>query len=113
MANEIETIVRDVVRLLVGGDYDVIEKITEGRRLSAGDMQNAIEIYGRRLAMPPESAFTQLLDAVRVENSKSPQWLVEMPLWTREEGRSDLSLELTITRGDDKFDIQVDDIHVL
>jgi len=36
-----------------------------------------------------------------------------MSLWTAEEGRSDLSLELTITESGNGYLIEVDDIHVL
>jgi hypothetical protein len=36
-----------------------------------------------------------------------------MPLWTKEEGRSDLTLELTVTMGANDTQIELDDIHVL
>jgi hypothetical protein len=36
-----------------------------------------------------------------------------MSLWTVEEGRSDLSLELTVAESGDGYLIEVDDIHVL
>lgn len=36
-----------------------------------------------------------------------------MPLWTIEEGRSDLSLELTLVENDKTISIELDDIHVL
>jgi hypothetical protein len=36
-----------------------------------------------------------------------------MPLWTREEGRSDLSVEITLIAQNGDFRIELDDIHVL
>ena len=36
-----------------------------------------------------------------------------MPLWTKEEGRSDLSIEVTVIKETSGFKIELDDIHVL
>ena len=41
-----------------------------------------------------------------------PAWSVVMTLWTEEEGRSDLSIVLTVTQLEDGFDVTLDDIHV-
>lgn len=113
MNNEIVGVVRNIMRLLVDGKFDDLVTITHGRRLTAFEMQQAIKDYGRRLVMPPESAYSQLIDMVFVEASAPSQWSIEMPLWTREEGQSDLSIELTVTQAEVAFDVQIDDIHVL
>ena len=44
---------------------------------------------------------------------KPPRWSVRMDLWTAEEGRSDLSLELTIIESGRGYTVELDDIHVL
>jgi hypothetical protein len=67
--------------------------------------------YGRQLVLPPDEAFG-VMDVVEVRNAKPRRWSVTMPLWTREEGRSDLSLELTLIAGAQAFAIELDDIHV-
>ena len=36
------------------------------------------------------------MDIVEVMNASVPQFSIRMPLWTEEEGRSDLTMELTI-----------------
>jgi hypothetical protein len=41
------------------------------------------------------------------------EWWVVLPLWTREEGMSDLSLEATITVTSGEVMVVIDDIHVL
>lgn len=41
------------------------------------------------------------------------QWWVVLPLWTREEGRSDLSLEATVTESSGEVSVVIDGIHVL
>ena len=52
------------------------------------------------------------MDVVR-SNAVIPQFSVHMPLWTEEEGRSDLTLELTIKMPDKGIEVELDDIHVL
>ncbi|MDM8009222.1 MAG: hypothetical protein QUV05_24025 [Phycisphaerae bacterium] len=104
--------VKSVVDLLVAGRYAELERLTAGTRLSADDMAGAIRQYGRVLVTPPEEAYEDL-DAVQVRNASPPRWSVRMSLWTVEEGRSDLSLELTVAESGDGYLIEVDDIHVL
>jgi hypothetical protein len=75
-------------------------------------MAKAIADYGRHLIIPPEEAYS-LMDVVEIRSTQQPRWSVTMPLWTLEEGRSDLLLELTVIRREKTFDIELDDIHVL
>ena len=41
------------------------------------------------------------------------EWWAVVPLWTREEGMSDLSMEATITEASGEVKVVIDDIHVL
>jgi hypothetical protein len=91
--------------------YAELEALTQGHRLSAQEMRNAISGYGRKLVSPPDEAF-ELMDVVQVQGAHPPQWSVRMPLWTREEGRSDLSIEVTVVGGAEPFRMELDDIHV-
>jgi len=105
-------IIRSVVELLVAGKYKQLEESTSGTRLSAADMANVVREYGRVLVKPPEEAHEDL-DVVEIRNASPPQWSVRMSLWTAEEGRSDLSLELTVTENEHGYEVAIDDIHVL
>jgi hypothetical protein len=80
--------------------------------MSAQEIRTAIAEYGRTLILPPESAY-ELLDIIRVNNVGPEQYSVRMPLWTVEEGRSDLTLELTVRIMGDNLEVSLDDIHVL
>jgi len=104
---------KQVVALLVSGKYREIEWLTKGRRLTAEHMQEAIGEYGRELTMPPEVQF-DALDLVDIERSNPMQCSVRIDLWTKEEGRSDLTLELTLTMmsGEHKVGIEIDNLHV-
>jgi hypothetical protein len=84
----------------------------KGSRLSSDDVQKVIESYGRSIELPPEQHYENL-DIIEVNNSNPKKWSVVQPLWTREEGYSDLSLEVTATHEAGQICLYLDDIHVL
>lgn len=93
--------VRVVVGLLVRGDYEELETLTEGRRFSAADMADAIAGRGLDLIDPPEDAY-DAVDAVEVTGTGPAAggrraFGVTFPLWTAQEGRSALALRLTLS----------------
>ena len=104
--------VESVIFLLVTGEYEELERLTVGVRLTASEISTAIRQYDRRLVHPPPSAH-EALDTVLVINSTPPQWSVRMRLWTAEEGTSDLTLETTVIQTEKGYRIELDDIHVL
>lgn len=112
MEEQIENLVRRVIDLLIAHKYGELEAMTNGVRLKASDMNRVITEYGRKLVPPPENAF-ELMDMVKIRDTSNSKWSVTMPLWTQEEGRSDLSIELTLTGNEKQFTIELDDIHVL
>lgn len=75
--------------------YDTLERMTRRRRLTAAMMRDAIERYGRTLVRPPAEAYRDL-DGIAVERNGKRAFAVEFPLWTQEEGQSDLELDLLI-----------------
>jgi hypothetical protein len=104
--------VKGVLELLVAGKYAEMEALTHGVRLKAGAIAQSLAEYGARLVMPPEEGFV-LMDVVEVKNAEPRRWSIAMPLWTAEEGRSDLTLEMTLIKSGSGFTIQLDDLHVL
>jgi len=111
--SRVVALIRQVIAWLVGGNFLDIEARSGGVRLSADLMRQAIEKFGRTLIMPPDEVFSNM-DVIRVPNADRPTWSVRFDLWTKEEGRSDLSVECTvIDRGDGELDLEVDNIHVL
>lgn len=104
--------IQRVMGHLVRGDYAAVEALTAGQRLNASEIAQAIADYGRQLVLPPGGSDPRSI--VELEGSAPVRWSVYVDLWTLEEGRSDLSLELTLTdsaRG--TYDVQIDNIHVL
>src|SRR4030095_10906907 len=94
-----------VIEHLVAGKFAELESLTSGQRLNAQEMGKAVSDYGRKLVLPPEDAF-RLMDVVEVRNARPSQWSVTMPLWTREEGRSDLAIEVTLIADHENFRIE-------
>jgi len=108
-----EAILRDLVAQLAAGHYADLERRTNGVRLSAGELAGAVQAYGRRIIPPPNSA-EWVLDVVPITGATPAAWSVNVPIWTAEEGLSDLTLELTIRAspaGD--YVVEIDDLHVL
>lgn len=103
--------VKRMVALLVARDYSAAERISQGVRLNASEIEGAVQDYGHVLVAPPDSAFDSL-DAIEVRGSNPKRWSVRFDLWTADEGRSDLTLELTVEETDPPK-IELDDLHVL
>ncbi|MBO2463632.1 DUF7668 domain-containing protein [Actinomadura violacea] len=89
--------VRVVVGLLVRGEYEELETLTEARRFTAAQIAAAIERHGRDLISPPDSAFREV-EAVDVPREAPDEraFRVAFPLWTAQDGLSDLTLGLTV-----------------
>jgi hypothetical protein len=104
--------VERIVHLLVQGRFDDVVKLTGGVRLDAAAIHQAISNYGQTLVDPPQSAF-QELDVIQVKGSAFPTWSIWMPLWTAREGKSDLSIQLTLIEHGETHIVELDDIHVL
>jgi hypothetical protein len=103
--------VEQVVSLLVTGKYEELEWLSRGVRLNAASIRRVILEYGRTLIEPPENGPGP--DWVRVRASSPPEWSVDVPLFTVEEGRSDLTLSLTVRQnGSGHYRVEIDDLHV-
>ena len=109
---KIKATTQQIVKLPVEADYDGIEYLTDGCRLKAEDISEAISENGESLIMPPETAFDNL--DFKIEGKNPSQWSVNINLWTIEEGQSDLTLELTLIDNEKKIlEAEVDNIHTL
>lgn len=103
-----ETDVRQVVTFLAQTDYSAIERLSGGVRMSSADLEEVVRQYGRTIVMPPMNAKWDV-----VAHDDGTGWSVVVPMWTVEEGRSDLSLSLLVYNNGQNFRIEVEDLHVL
>jgi|LakMenE01Jun11ns_1017448.scaffolds.fasta_scaffold9176253_1 hypothetical protein len=110
--DQLEHAVRSFVNLLVELNYSDAVSHCSDSRLSGEDLEKVIRDYGRTLIEPPAHAYKDL-DSIAVTGVAIATWSVVAPLWTSEEGLSDLSLELTVRQNENTWIIQLDDLHVL
>lgn len=103
---------RDIVTKLASGDYEAVVGQCVKSRLSDSDLREVICEYDRHLIEPPADAYGTL-DALQIAHAPVPSWSVRVPLWTKEEGMSDLTLELTVVLDERGLQIELDDLHVL
>lgn len=101
-----------IVRLLSQGHYTEIQKLTKGVRLSAADMERAINDYGRQLIFLKDYSCDNM-DIISYDDPACDGYSIVCELFTVEEGRSDLSLEVSVEVDEDgAVVISVDDLHV-
>jgi hypothetical protein len=103
--------IRRLIDDLVAGAYDAIEADGRGGRLTADEMRFAIAGYGRELiSLPADKALKVEVYPLDEDPRLSA---IDVELWTREEGRSDLTLQLSVDESGDDIKISIDDLHVL
>ncbi|MGV8734758.1 MAG: DUF7668 domain-containing protein [Pseudomonas asiatica] len=103
----------DITELLASADYESLSNMCHGVRLNAKEIENAIEEYGETLIPVPWSELTSAI-IIEITNSIPKAWSVTCPLWSKAEGKSDLTLELTmIATPSGELTVELDNIHVL
>jgi hypothetical protein len=108
----LKSIVWNVVNFLAHPEQIDIYNLFSQSRVTRDDLFRVIEEYGRTLVSPPFGAYDNL-NPVRVSDESRELWAVAAPLWTKEEGRSDLSIELTINLFHDQPIVELDDCRVM
>ena len=106
--------VSKVVDLLVAGDYGQLVRLAGADRYSdedVGGLEDAVRQYGCTLVKLPDDA-ARYMTIYKVELPGPPRWAVDMPLWTAEEGRSDLEVQVTLIERDGAIAIELDNIRV-
>lgn len=101
---------RDIVHELVIGNYQRLEEDGRAGRLTSDQIRWVVERYGRKLIELPPEAF-EIADSYKIEG-QTDSWAIDLPLWTKEEGRSDLTLTLTASITPAGVRLEIDDLHV-
>ncbi|MCU0318822.1 MAG: hypothetical protein MUE88_01915 [Flavobacteriales bacterium] len=107
--NDLTLVAKHVMKLLVERRFDELEQATGGTRLSADDMEAAVEDVGARLVMPPETMWKDL--RITPVRNWAGAFNLKLPLYTAN-GRTANSVELTVHTKNGRPVIEVDDIIV-
>lgn len=102
--------IRRLVDDLAAGNYAAIEAAGWMGRQTEAQLRQSILDYGRTLvSLPRDGAEIHLY-----QSNRNPQELfVNVDLWTVEEGRSDLTLQLTVVENGANPQLSIEDLHVL
>jgi len=103
--------VRRLIEDLAAGRYAELAADGRAGRLTEAELRTAVEQYGRTLVPLPEHG-ERLVEAYE-HASQQDAVTLDVPLWTQEEGRSDLTLSVTALKQGETYTVEVDDLHVL
>ncbi len=103
-------VVRRILRLIVEQDYEALERLSDGRRLTADEIRGGFTEFPFDVVVPPEEKLASLIDVINVRDTNVQS--VWVNLWTVEEGRSDLQLRLTLSEKPEGYDVEIDEILV-
>lgn len=102
-----------VVSLLSSENYDELEKLTSGTRLSSQELKQAILEYSEKICPLPPEALREVI-IINICGSSHKSWSVTCPLSTDSKERSDLTIEMTIKENyPEDITVEIDNIHVL
>jgi hypothetical protein len=108
---EIEEVVFDLLDKIARKDYDAVVSRCIPSRLTAADIARVVSEYGKTVVSPPRDRYEGL--SVVAVTGAAQTWSIAAPLWTAEEGRSDLTLEVTLSISDQDVVVEIDGLHVL
>ena len=114
-AKLIRTILR-LLQLLVEARYVELANLTQSGSLTSQQTREAVETWPYPLVTPSSSSLADLIydEAVEVADVSPAKWSIYINLWTKEEGRSDLTLEVTVCdNSSEYYDVRIENIHVL
>jgi hypothetical protein len=109
---DLKSVIVGLVNDMVAGRYaEIAADGRIGRVLTPETLEEAIHRYPISLLPLPDQAWD--LTYVHTIKGNPKTLVVEVPMFTKEEGRSDLTLTLSANREDHQWKISIDDLHVL
>lgn len=112
-SEKLKRTVKSVTDLLAAESYAELEKLTGSKRLPADEIKQAVIGYGQDLIPLPGEGY-DALDVIEVNGKEPKQWSVNVPIYSRKEGMSDLTLELTLLDStSDMYVVEIDNLHIL
>ncbi len=103
-----------IEQMLVGGDYASLASKSVGR-LNEEQLRATVENWPYfPFVLPPEPSQDKLVSCYGELENEPFGWWINMLLWTTEEGKSDLTMSVTLFEGSHElYEFTVDDLDVL
>ncbi|CAM5505834.1 hypothetical protein MAUB1S_08449 [Mycolicibacterium aubagnense] len=79
--------------------------------MNAGDLGNIVSDYGIEIVMPPEGRYREL-DVISVSPAGIPTFSVVTDVWTKIDGKSDVSIEMTVKIDGEDVIVEIDNLHI-
>ena len=103
-------LIKEVIIDISNEDYNKLNQKYEYSRVSIDDLAKTIKKYGNHIVPLPERAF-DFAEKYYIESEKRID--VYLPLWTKEEGKSDLTLSISCYNNESELYIEINDLRVL
>lgn len=111
---EMERALQRVMRLLAAKEYDALIASHPRSTISAEELRNEVAQYGRTIIAPPfDDGYRKQIEVYEKDAAGIAMWEVEAPIWTAEEGYSDLTLSVRFILGPEGPEIVLRNLHVL
>lgn len=110
IAEEWRTTIREIVRALAEGDYEIVRgipSVSTPSKKRVEQMRNYVAEFGEALAELPDEAWR-----TSVSQWMGTHWELLVDLWTHETGRSDLTLNLRVFEDEGGYRFELDSLHV-
>ncbi|UTC66576.1 MULTISPECIES: hypothetical protein [unclassified Treponema] len=105
-----ESIIKEIVYNISVNNYEAVKLNSQNGRVDIDDLRRIITKYGCIIVPLPDEAFTKAeIYDVKDENRLD----VYIPLWTKEEGRSDLTLSVSCYITNETAKVEINDLRVL
>jgi len=102
--------------LFVNHSYEALIAFTSKSTLSAKELSQEVDDWKYPFILPPDVTVDNLVDGQirKVEKGERSLWLIDMYLWTKEEGKSDLMFSLVLRSSSTiLYEVEIDNLHVL
>ena len=99
-----------IVLNISNNNFTEIEKNKENGKISIEDLKRVINDYGSSIIPLPSNAY-DIAETYFIERENKID--VYMPIWTKEEGRSDLTLFVSCFEKNGTPFVEINDLHVL
>jgi len=93
-------------------DWAGVVAMCGSSRVTADELARVIREYGCTPCLPPDN-YAEFVTVDQYLDGSEAGFFIVAPLWTVEEGRSDLSVEVTACWRGGQFALHLHDLHVL